>query len=1175
MSGGRRILSLLFVTLFIMNILFAITSTMGQQAAALTVEVRNVGGLNMPPSGGDVAVHLYRYDRSIGGYVFVTSRSVRYLGGETHVTVTFTGLLVGEYYWFNVSHRPYTGLRLQEYWGHLERIIRLNTTDTRITFYRARPYITSVDFPQSLAVNQQFNAVVRVKNADIRQREVFIRIIVDRDRAEPFDVTRTTGTITLSPNEEKDFIVTLSLSSEGTYYPYAIVYLRDARIIYDQWDGSHRPITVTGGQQYYLRVDFSSSVVNGRALSGSNPEIVVRPGDRINGYLEVVVDNNRGGSWLTPVIGTASWTRGQFACITGNAPTGRSAQRYNFELTAPTQPGTYYIGVFTGWMHNCNEVASNDSPSRFGDGDDVWDMPQQGWEEVIRGGQALTGAYRLPGRAIKIVVISAPQPTGDQYEPDNIMQQSKEIRTGERQRRSILPAGDIDWVMFSLTQRSRVVIETSGPSGDTILELYDATGTYIAEDDDSGEGFWSRIEVELNAGTYYIRVREFGNDESIPEYYLSLTVTPVTQQVSVDVWTDKGGQGRGNLDGGQYTVGESITFYCSVNINVDRMRVIVIRPDGTRDTVYDAGRSAGTHSFPSIVGPPPGGRRVICEAWRGDQYSSDEVRFNAVEAQTPLAQLVSISTDKSQYVVGEVVRIPFIIRNTGNVRLELRVILEIRDPRDNLIYDSHAAGEDKRYVLGPGEQASGEFAWRIPPNAPAGTYRIAVSLRDWNNWNIIYDYRWGDKPGPTFTVITAPVGDIYEPDNTVAQAKEIKSGESQRRSINPIGEVDWARFTLPQRSRVIITTTGPSGDTVLELFNSAGVRLVMNDDYNGTLWSRIEIELDPGTYYIRVTEYGNNDRILEYYLGLTVIPVQLFDFGVNVSPQIQTIHTGGSATYTISVELISGAPQQVTLSVSGLPSGAIGSFDLASGMPTFTSKLLIRTASTTPPGQYTITITASGGGRSKEIRVTLFVIPAAGRLNVMDVAISSRHAYFRLESPVYSDLISEMRDELRSMIGPGLRYISIHSIKVRIEAPSGVQMIVLPLTKQLNVGQRVMLFAVGQLISQIPLAGLVWDFFELIFDVFRNLDEVKPVNVYEFTNSYPGRHVDEVINSLLNKRDKYLIYLKSTHRRSEWSITFNIIVTYSLDYSGTVIPTHPPGRELTWSRQITVTLTEE
>ncbi|MEM2057339.1 MAG: hypothetical protein QXO76_03670 [Thermoproteota archaeon] len=101
----------------------------------------------------------------------------------------------------------------------------------------------------------------------------------------------------------------------------------------------------------------------------------------------------------------------------------------------------------------------------------------------------------------------------------------------------------------------------------------------------------------------------------------------IGQELSIDVWTDKGGQGRGNLNGGQYTVGETVNLYCSLNTNVDRMRLVVIRPDGSEVVVFDGARDAGTHSFSGTAEQPTGEKRVICEAWKDGQHLRDEVRF--------------------------------------------------------------------------------------------------------------------------------------------------------------------------------------------------------------------------------------------------------------------------------------------------------------------------------------------------------------------------------------------------------------------------------------------------------------------------------------------------------------------------------------------------------------------
>jgi hypothetical protein len=303
---------------------------------------------------------------------------------------------------------------------------------------------------------------------------------------------------------------------------------------------------------------------------------------------------------------------------------------------------------------------------------------------------------------------------------------------------------------------------------------------------------------------------------------------------------------------------------------------------------------------------------------------------------------------------------------------------------------------------------------------------------------------------------------------------------------------------------------------------------------------------------------------------------QPFDFRISVLPSSRMVIVGEIATFTVRVDLVSGSPEQVHLSVSGLPSGTTGSFNPASGTPTFTSTLSIRTSSITPPGQYSITIRASGGGQTREDVVTLLVlqIPTLN-VNVRDVATSSRNAYFRLETPSYGDVLSQMREELSRIIGPGLRAIYVHEIKVRIEASSGTQMIILPLQKELNIGPQAALFIAGQIIGRIPYIGLLWDFFMLIFDIFGELDEFKPVNVYEFSKSYPANSINDVVNSLLNKKDKYIVHLESVDRRDNWQVTFGIIVTYSLDYTGTVVPGYPPTTQLTWTRFVTISVVEE
>jgi uncharacterized membrane protein len=97
----------------------------------------------------------------------------------------------------------------------------------------------------------------------------------------------------------------------------------------------------------------------------------------------------------------------------------------------------------------------------------------------------------------------------------------------------------------------------------------------------------------------------------------------------------------------------------------------------------------------------------------------------------------------------------------------------------------------------------------------------------------------------------------------------------------------------------------------------------------------------------------------------------LVNFAVSASPSSQTITVGGATSYNVSVSPSGGFTGQVTLSVSGLPSGASGSF---SPNPTSTSATLAVTTSTsTPAGTYALTITGVSGNLTHTTTVSLVV----------------------------------------------------------------------------------------------------------------------------------------------------------------------------------------------------------
>ena len=145
-----------------------------------------------------------------------------------------------------------------------------------------------------------------------------------------------------------------------------------------------------------------------------------------------------------------------------------------------------------------------------------------------------TSADYTTGSPSSATVTIKDNDSGDSYEPDNRSAKAKKILSGETQYRSIHVLGDVDWAKFTLNQTSDVTIETNGMAGDdTAIALFgpDNSTTLIEKDRNHGLGYFSLIRRTgtraLAAGTYYIKVREYGSNRTIFSYTLSLYAQPV------------------------------------------------------------------------------------------------------------------------------------------------------------------------------------------------------------------------------------------------------------------------------------------------------------------------------------------------------------------------------------------------------------------------------------------------------------------------------------------------------------------------------------------------------------------------------------------------------------------------------------------------------------------------
>ncbi len=108
----------------------------------------------------------------------------------------------------------------------------------------------------------------------------------------------------------------------------------------------------------------------------------------------------------------------------------------------------------------------------------------------------------------------------------------------------------------------------------------------------------------------------------------------------------------------------------------------------------------------------------------------------------------------------------------------------------------------------------------------------------------------------------------------------------------------------------------------------------------------------------------------------TPTPTPAPDFSLSITPSSVTVpRAGGTASYTVTIAPTGGFNSPVTLSVSGLPDGATGSF--SPNPATSSSALTITVSSSTARGTYPFTVTGTGGSPPATRTTTATLIKAA------------------------------------------------------------------------------------------------------------------------------------------------------------------------------------------------------
>jgi hypothetical protein len=168
-------------------------------------------------------------------------------------------------------------------------------------------------------------------------------------------------------------------------------------------------------------------------------------------------------------------------------------------------------------------------------------------------------------------------------------------------------------------------------------------------------------------------------------------------------------------------------------------------------------------------------------------------------------------------------------------------------------------------------------------------------------------------------------------------------------------------------------------DLTKELWNS---RLNATRDDSGN-WPKFSppTVVNGRVYLASFPADGVSNAPLNVYGLLSTTP----DFTISATPTSQGVNPGGSASYSVSTSSIFNFSGAVTLSVTGLPSGASASFAANNFATPGSTQLTVYTSSGTPLGTSNLTITGASGAIQHTTMVSLVVTtttPGTGAISI-------------------------------------------------------------------------------------------------------------------------------------------------------------------------------------------------
>ncbi len=293
-------------------------------------------------------------------------------------------------------------------------------------------------------------------------------------------------------------------------------------------------------------------------------------------------------------------------------------------------------------------------------------------------------------------------------------------------------------------------------------------------------------------------------------------------------------------------------------------------------------------------------------------------------------------------------------------------------------------------TLAVSQVAAGALASTL--STPSGTQNLStLGTVDWAHWGLSsatsYNHKSGVSPQiSNVTVLGTPVQGYTNHPFGFSWSNGTPTGAVTGSSTGLFisGQSKGFRITVPADTvprtlQVFVGVWRAQGKLVAQLSDGSAPDYVSTALDNGVsetagLYTLTYQAASPGqtltVTFTQNTATSGNVSLQAAALTLTTVP----DFNISVAPATQTVTPGAGTSYSVSVNPINGFAGDVTLTSSGFPVGAAGTFSVPTVVGgTGSSTLTVTTSASTPLGSPTLTITGTSAALSHTATGTLQV----------------------------------------------------------------------------------------------------------------------------------------------------------------------------------------------------------